>query len=147
MWNIKARGVLRHVLWEMLLCWLEPKCLALVVKVLHSTTQAYLSNCCSGPSTNIQKVPAKENLQLLPVPAVAFLPLSATHSSTCWLTLAIHPDPPFLQGPAQMPALPKSSRVMQHGTPLAHLWPHGSKSFCPYHSECDVIIGTSLDPL
>lgn len=44
-WRMKARGVLRPALWEMLQCWLEPECLILAVKVLHSMAQACLSSC------------------------------------------------------------------------------------------------------
>lgn len=94
MWNTKGRGVLRNTPWEMLVCWPKPNLLLLEAKVLHRVAQANLSSCCSGHFTNVQKVPAKKKLQLLPVPAAALcLCLPPTHPPAR-LALFVYPRPP-----------------------------------------------------
>lgn len=72
-----GKGHSKEHTWEMLVCWPEPDLLALATRVLHRVGGPGLSDCRSGQSTNIQKVPAQKNLQTLPVLAAAFLPLSA----------------------------------------------------------------------
>ena len=75
----------------MLQCWLEPECLALEVKVLHSTALACLSSC---QSTNIQKFPPRKRPFRC---SLCRLRLSAAPSPTCQLTLSVCPELPLLR--------------------------------------------------
>ena len=75
----------------MLQCWLEPECLALAVKVLHSTALACLFSC---QSTNIQKFPPRKRPSRC---SLCRLQLSAAPSPTCQLTLSVCPELPLLR--------------------------------------------------
>nr|KAF6346790.1 hypothetical protein mPipKuh1_010574 [Pipistrellus kuhlii] len=116
--NTEGRGVPRNTAWETPVCWPEPSLLIPETKALPRAVRACLSSCCSGHSTDVQKVPAKQRLQLLPAPAAA-LALPTAHRPpptahrpppTAHRPLSLLPDAPPLcvqgrrpQGPAQMP--------------------------------------------